>query len=277
MWKKIALIWLTAFWMLGFSLPPEKGSLALHFIDVGQADAILVQTGGGKNVLIDGGSDRKAAKVMAYLAKRNIDHLDMLIVTHPHHDHIGTLDEIIHAYGVNVLYMPPKKHRTRFFLDLQRAIRKNHVITLEARIGQTIKIDRHVRIDVIGPRGKKYDRLNDYSLVLRLTHQQNKFLLMGDTSREGEKDILLKNVNVNADVIKIGHHGAKSSTTEAFLDRVKPKYAIITAKVDTRGKFPSGHVLSRLAERDVKIFRTDRDGTIIVYSNGKKIEFRTEK
>lgn len=279
MWKRLNCVLLVVFALACLSATYPAAAAAnevkVHFIDVGQADCILVQTSQGKNVLIDAGDDGDAEKVISYLQKNNVATIDMLIATHPHHDHIGSMDEIIQAFSVDIMYMPGRSHQTRFYSDLQKAIRNNKVMTMEARAGQTIKIDKNVKLEVLAPLGKKYRQMNDYSLVMKLIHKKNTFLLMADTGKQSEKEMLSKNVNVKADVMKIGHHGADSSTTEDFLEEVDPETAVITAESRHKHKLPSENVLARLKLRDVKIYRTDRVGNVVAESDGEKIIFHT--
>ncbi|HEU5141087.1 MAG TPA: MBL fold metallo-hydrolase [Bacillales bacterium] len=273
--KRLLILFIAAFCCIGI-LPISANAedpeiIRFHFLSVGQADCILLQTSDGKTVLIDSGNNAHAKDVLSYLKQHDIVAIDILIATHPHHDHIGGMDEILEAFPVQTLYLPPLANKTRSYRNLTKAVAEQGTTVFEAKAGQTIRLDPDVRIDVLAPLGKKYRVMNDYSLVLKVTHGENQFLLMGDAGKKSEEEMLNQDVKVKADVMKIAHHGANSATSNPFLDKVDPKYAVISDA--NKFRFPSRKVIKKLKERDITIFRTDKEGTIIAVSDGESIVF----
>lgn len=253
----------------------DTNQVRVHFLDVGQADSILIQTSDGKNVLIDGGTNYAADGIVSYLKKQGVKRIDMLIATHSHHDHIGAMDKLINTFQVNMLYIPPLSHQTRSYRDLKKAVDQNKTTVMDAKTGQSIRLAKDVRLDMLAPLANHYKNENNHSLVTKLTHGENRFLLMADAGEKSEKQMLQKHTNVKADVLKVGHHGGNSSTTDEFLAKVDPKYAILT--VGNHANFPSQEVLDRLKRKNVTTLSTHQLGTIVAVSNGKAIVFHMRK
>lgn len=247
--------------------------MSVHFLHVGQADCIFVQTSAGKNVLIDSGNNTHQKKVIAYLKKRDVETIDILIATHPHHDHIGGMDGLIETFTVNALYLPPLSHGTRTYKKLKEAVANENITVFQAKTGQTIRLADDIRMDVLAPLGKRYEQMNDHSLVLKLTHGKNRFLFTGDAGIKSEREMLEKHLDVKADVLKVGHHGANTSTSDAFLKAVDPQYAVITTGGTNDDTFPSDKIIGRLKQQQVTTFRTDQLGTVIAVSNGDALAF----
>lgn len=264
-------------WLLSLVLFPsvihaeDQDQVRVHFLNVGQADSILVQTPGGKNVLIDGGTNAATDKIISYLEKQDVNRINMLIATHPHHDHIGSMDKLLDTLAVDMLYIPPLSHKTRSYHELQKAVWKNETTVIEAKTGQSVRLAKDIRLDVLAPRKGHYKKENDDSLVTKLTHGDNRFLLMADAGKKSEQDMLKKQVKVDADVLKVGHHGGASATSGNFLTKVDPDYAIITA--GDHANFPSQDVVNRLKRKNVTLLNTHRLGTIVAVSNGESIAF----
>ncbi|HEX6922436.1 MAG TPA: MBL fold metallo-hydrolase [Bacillales bacterium] len=272
--KRIIFLVLAVFLVLPLTSASaaDQDKIMVHYLNVGQADCILIQTPGGKNVLIDSGTNARAKKVLAYLRDHDVEDINILIATHPHHDHIGAMDELLEAFSVDVLYLPPLSHSTHSYQRLKNAVANNETTVFQAKAGQTIRLTPDVRLDVLAPLGANYKHMNNNSLVLKLTYGKNRFLFMGDASEVSENEIMAKEIDVQADVIKIGHHGGDHGTSESFLKKVDPDYAVITSEKGDK-HFPSGKVIDRLKERDVTVFRSDQQGTIIAVSDGESIVF----
>jgi competence protein ComEC len=257
----------------------ESQLMDVHFIDVGQADSILIHTPKNKNILIDAGNENSSKELVKYLKERKIDTLDALIATHPHHDHIGGMSEIMENFQVKAFYMPDLNHYTNAFRSLYDAVRKEGIMVFKAKAGDKIDVEPGIQIKIIAPLPGHYDALNDYSYVLKLVYKNTSFLLMADAGEQSETALLDKKVNVKADIIKIGHHGANSGTTLPFLKEVDPEAAVIsTANRDPYG-FPSKAVIKRLKYLKIPTYRTDLLGTIVAHSDGRYISFTygTEK
>jgi len=241
--------------------------LLVHFIDVGQADSILIQLPNGKNMLIDGGEAKNANTILQYLSSHDIKSIDYLIASHPHADHIGGLPAIINAIDVQSVYMPRVVHTTQTYENLLISIQNKGLQIDEAKTGVSIVSLPELDISIIAPARDDYRDHNDHSAVIKLIYGETSFLFMGDAESTSESHIT---GDISADVLKVGHHGSRTSTTAAFLNRVAPSYAVISVGVNSYGH-PTDEVLSRLNDADVEVYRTDMVGTITFTSDGENI------
>jgi competence protein ComEC len=245
--------------------------LSVHFIDVGQADSILVHTPSGNNMLIDAGNNDDGDTVTSYLSRHGVKRLDVLIGTHPHEDHIGGMDTVIHQYQIGKIYMPKVTSTTKTFEDVLQAI-KNKGLKINSPIpGSMISLDSAVKVAILAPNSSKYKDLNNYSIVIKISYDKTSFLLTGDAEKESEEEMLAKGFNLKADVLKVGHHGSNSSTSAAFLKAVAPKYAVICVGKGNDYGHPKQVILNRLKRAGAKVYRTDLNGTVIAESDGKKV------
>lgn len=251
-----------------------NGALRVHFIDVGQADAILVQGPGDEDILIDAGNNSDGEKVISYIRAQGIDELDAVIGTHPHEDHIGGLDDVIRSLDVKRVYIPKVVHTSDTYRDVLQAVKDRGLKVITAAAGAEIPLEEF-SAEFVGPAGSEYESLNNYSAVLKLTYGDTRFLFQGDAEEESEEDILKSayGSKLEADVIKIGHHGSSSSTTREYIERVKPEYAVIMVGKGNDYGHPHKETLALLKEKGIKVYRTDEQGTIVAESNGKNISF----
>lgn len=252
--------------------------LIIHFLDVGQADSILVELPEKKTMLIDAGNNSDGNMIVQYLKERNIDTIDFLIGTHPHEDHIGGLDDLIDNFKIGKIYLPKVTHTTKTFEDVLLAIQRKGKKIRAAKAGVNIIYENELKVYFLGPQERTYDELNHYSAVIKLDYLNNSFLFTGDAEIINEKEMLREyGSQLRADILKTGHHGSNSSTSQEFLGAVTPAYAVISVGKDNPYGHPSPEVIKRLNKANIKIFRTDLQGTIIVQSNGTKISFDLEK
>jgi len=249
------------------------GNLKVSFLDVGQADSVLVQTPNNKTILIDTGNNNDYKIISSYLSNHKINEINVLIGTHPHEDHIGSMASIIKNFKIDSLYMPKITTTTKIFENTLKAIKAKNLKITTPISGKTIDIDKDIKVEILAPNSTKYEDLNNYSIVLKLTYKKTSFLFGGDASAESEKDMLSKKYDVKADVLKVGHHGSASATTAAFLKAVNPKYAVISVGKGNDYGHPTKQTLNRLASSNVLIFRTDFNGTIVATSDGNTIKF----
>ncbi len=286
----LLLILFLAFGLAGCGLttPPEQsnglserevspGALRVHFLDVGQGDCILVQFPKGRNMLVDAGKNDSAVAIIDYLEARGIARLDYLVGTHPHEDHIGSLDTVIQEFPVGEILLPKVTANTRTFRELLEAIAGKGLQVTTAKAGMNILEEEGLSVKVLAPIGSSYNDLNNYSAVIKITYREVSFLLEGDAESESEKEMLNSGADVRADVLKVGHHGSNSSTSPAFLSMVKPEYAVISLGADNDYHHPHPTTLAKLKKAGVDILRTDERGTIVFTTDGKDINVETVK
>ncbi len=254
-----------------------EGELQVHFIDVGNADCILVRQE-DRNMLIDAGERSSKDVVMDYLNRHHIDKLDLVIATHPDADHIGGMSTVIEKIEVErfvMAYMPEGAEPTTFVYEsMLEALDERGVEIVEARPGDVYELGT-ARVQILSP-FEESEETNDMSIVTRLTFGDRAFMFTGDADEALERQIMTKGFNVKADVLKVGHHGSKSSSSRAFLDAVDPEFAVITCGEFNQYNHPHDQTLQRLIERDIDYFRADRCGDIVFYTDGTELTMETE-
>lgn len=270
----IAAILLTQFNLLDDSkaMLSSDTKLRIHFIDVGQGDSILIQFPDGETSLIDGGSRGYEDSVLQYLKRQGIKRIDYLIATHPHEDHIGGLPKLIQNLEISSVYMPKVSANTRIFEKLLAEIKDKGLKVTAAKAGMTIKDTGGVIYKVLAPNAVSYEEINEYSVVIKLTYLNKSFLFTGDAEKVSEDEMIDGKENLSADVLKIGHHGGKTSTSKKFLERVNPQYAVISVGKQNDYGHPHEEILGRLRDRNIKVFRTDEAGTVLIQSDGHVIQ-----
>ena len=243
--------------------------LEVDFIDVGQADSILVSNK-NETMLIDAGNNENGNDVVKFIKEKGITKINYLIGTHPHADHIGGLDDVINSdLEIENVYMPKIQTNTKTFEDILDALHNKNLKVTAPKKGDIFKVGE-ASCEVMTDSILDKENLNLSSIVIRLEFGENSFLFMGDAETENEKTINWPKVNV----LKVGHHGSNTSSSQDFLNQVKPEYAIIMAGKDNSYGLPKQKILDRLTKTGAKIFRTDELGTITVISDGKTIEVK---
>lgn len=248
--------------------------LSVHFVDVGQGDCILVCCD-GKNMIIDAGTSEKAGTVKNYLRGCGVHSLEYVVCTHPHDDHIGGMANVIKDMDIGTIIMSDASTTTQSYQNLLEAIsKKNNTIT-PAKVGDTYRLGDSTFV-ILAPT-REYDNLNDMSIVIKLTYKNNSFLFTGDASEESENDMLSQSYDLSADVLKVGHHGSLTATTQNFLNVVHPSFAVISVGMGNSYGLPSAETVKRLNDGGIKTLRTDNNGTIVLTSDGTKITIKKEK
>ncbi|GAA0123025.1 MULTISPECIES: ComEC/Rec2 family competence protein [Clostridium] len=244
--------------------------LMVHFIDVGQADSILIEQG-NSTMLIDAGNNDDGKIIKDYLKKRNITKIDYLVGTHPHEDHIGAMDDIIYEFEIGKIFMPKKTATTKTYRDVVTAANKKSLKFTAPKVGESFNMGEAV-FTILAPI-KDYEDANNSSIVLKMKYGNNTFLFTGDAESSSEQDILNSKNDLSADLLKLGHHGSRTSSSDKFLDAVKPKYGIISCEKNNDYGHPHVETVKKMRERNIKLYRTDEQGTIVATSDGNEITF----
>lgn len=251
---------------------------SVHFLDVGQADSALLLCG-DEAVLIDAGDVDSYAVIDAYLKAQNVKQIKYLILTHAHADHIGSADDVLKNYPIENVIMPKYSEEnmptSKVYEDLLYALADSNAKVIAAKPGNTYNLSG-CSFSVYAP-NKDYGEINDSSVVVRFTYGETRFLFQGDAEKASESDILDAGFEMQADVLKLGHHGSKTSSTEKYLRAVSPELAVISCGENNSYKLPNDLILQRLSAMGIDYRRTDRNGTVVVTSNGKEISVQTEK
>lgn len=250
----------------------NSNELLVYFIDVGQADAIYIKDS-DENMLIDAGNNTDEKLLVNYLKGLGVTSFKYVVGTHAHEDHIGGMDNIINNFKINTFYMPDAISTSKTFEDVLDALESNKVAFNTPKIGDTFNLKKAM-FEVLSL-GTDTSDLNATSIVLKMTYNNTCTLFMSDASSAVEKNLLDK--NINCDVLKVGHHGSKYSSSEAFIKAVKPTYGIIMVGKDNKYGHPTEKTLQTLQKYNVNIHRTDEEGTIIMKIKGDTISFESEK
>ena len=251
----------------------EIRGLSVHVLDVNQADSILIVTPNRKTVLIDAGEATNGLEVVKYLKSYGIDKIDILVGTHPHADHIGGLPEVIRQFEIGAFYMPAKLHTTATFEKVLLAADNKGLRITEAKKGIDINLDNDITLSFLAPIGDDYDNLNNWSAVIRLQFKNKVFLFTGDAEALIEEELIKSNEAdyLRANFLKVPHHGSKTSSTEGFLNIVSPEVAVISLGRGNTYGFPHKEVMERYERRNILLYRTDQQGTVIIESDGSEI------
>ncbi|MBU5675647.1 MBL fold metallo-hydrolase [Alkaliphilus sp. MSJ-5] len=250
-----------------------SGVLSIHMIDVGQGESILIITPNNKTILIDAGEQSEGRRVKAYLTKKQVNKIDLIIGTHPHSDHIGGLSEIIKNFEVEKIIMPKKLHTSATFEKLFTTIESKGLTISAPQQNKLIEFDENIKLHFLGPIKDYGDNLNLWSIVFRLDYKDKSFLFTGDMEEEAEIDLIntYDKAVLRSNVLNIGHHGSNTSTSKQFLDYVNPEIALISLGNDNPYGHPHREVIKRLEEASAFIYRTDLQGTVILLSDGIEI------
>jgi len=245
----------------------NDNELNVIVFDVGQADCIYIKTPEDENILIDAANNGDGGYIVSYLASLGVKKIDYFFLTHPHADHIGGADDIIENFEIKNIYMPKVYHDTKTYEEVLKSA-KAKGLKIKAAKPEIINLSSCV-LRILSPVKEKYNDLNSYSIVIKLSYYDFDMLFMGDLPKEQEKDIL--NNDLSADIIKIGHHGSQYSTSEDLLNKSKSSYAIISAGEDNDYGHPYDKTLRLLEKHNIAVYRTDYEGDIIINSDGKEI------
>ena len=277
--KKTALLILIILFLTLFSLNSTAQNLKIHFIDVGQGDAILIEAAGGKNILVDGGdrANSIAARIIDYLKKQEVKRLDYIISTHPHADHIGGLVDIINSFEVGTVLDSGKIHSSKTYENYLIKIDQENIDFKTPRRGDQFEIGSS-RISFLHPKEPvdNYD-LNNSSLVFLLEYGEQRFLFTGDIEKEVEKDLLQENPELKVTLIKVPHHGSKTSSSSSFVKSLSPELAVIQVGADNHYGHPAAEVTKLYQNQGARVYRNDLNGNIVVTADGKNYALKVDQ
>lgn len=246
----------------------EKYPFQIYFIDVGEADCILIKEN-NQYILIDAGNNKDGDKIVTFFKSLGIEEFKYVIGTHAHEDHIGGMDNIIRSFNVKHFYMPNVEVDMRTYQEIREVLNKKNIEYETPKIDSIFKLSK-TKIKVLWIGDNKED-INSTSIVLKVTYKNTNYLFMADAPIDVEHELLEK--DIQSDLIKVGHHGSNHSSSAAFLKKVNPTYAIISVGTPNDYGFPKKVTLDKLERIGSNILRTDELGTIIAASDGNKIYF----
>lgn len=255
----------------------ESYPLSIHILNVGKADAIYIKSN-ENNLLIDSGDTDTKEQVVQYLKNNNVKKLDLIIATHPHKDHIAGMPNVINTFSIDKFIMPDLSEdivpTSKTYTSMLKSLNDNNVPVEKPIPGDTFDIG-DLNIEILGP-VNKYENLNDNSVVAKITYKNTSFLFTGDAEKDSEADLISSGANLKSTVLKVGHHGSKTSSTQKFLSAISPKYAVISVGPDSNN-LPKDSTIERLKKNNIETYRTDKNGTVVFVSDGDNIDVFTEK
>ncbi len=261
--------------------PPGQNVLTVAFLDVGQGDSILIRAPNSQIMLIDGGRSTNLAQqvIIPKLHEWGAQQVDVLIPTHPDQDHIAGLAGVLENFPVKTAALTGQVHTTQIYERLLTDIRDKTADSIKVRTGAAIPFDPAVKIDVLNPDDQAVasDDTNNASIVIKLTYGSTSFLLTGDAELPANKAMLDHGFDVRSTVLKLGHHGSRTSTNEDWLRQVQPQLGIISAGKDNSFGHPHPEVIAALEKLGISYIRTDEHGTITVTSDGSTLHVTSDK
>lgn len=262
----------TAFlWNAIFALGEGK-DLTVYFLDIGQGDAIFIETPNGAQMLIDGGPNKKVLSELGDIMPFQDRSIDIVLLTHPHEDHVGGLIDVLERYDVGMIIDAGASYDSGAFRAWKDGMRDENAEYIRAERGMRVRLDANTWFDILLPETAidvDQAHIHDSMVVGKLVHGDMCFIFTGDMERNVETKVLAD--TIDCDVLKVGHHGSKTSTSDAFLNAVSPAIAVISAGRENRFGHPHDVIVKKLLAEDISLFGTHEDGRIILFSDGEKI------
>lgn len=286
-YKKLLTIFMCIFLLIGLcgcqlvgsteeeSIKGKEGDFKVHFLDVGQADCTIIQSG-KEAMIIDAGNNGDADYILSYLDSLGVSTLQYAIATHSHEDHVGSMDRVISHIKVEQIIIPEEETSTITYQDVLNAIKSENVKVIRPAVGTEYKMG-NASFQIIAPSDTSYSDTNDYSVGVIVKYGKHKFMFTGDASEKSEKEIMKTGIDLEVDVLQAGHHGSSTANSETFLKKADPVYVVISCGKDNKYGHPHVETLTRLEENDIQVYRTDQQGTMIASSDGKEIHWEVGK
>ena len=258
---------------LSFLFEESPKTLTVHFLDIGQGDSIFIELPNNETMLIDAGEDYYGQGIIDYIEGTGHTRIDYLIGTHPHSDHIGSMGYIVRNFEIGDIYMPKISANTKMYESLLKSIKSRKLKIKNGKAGVNILQEENLSADIIAPVKLDEENLNNCSIVMKLTYGNTSFLFTGDAEKE---ELAAIKADMHADVLKVGHHGSRTSTTQELLQKIRPRYAVISCGKNNDYGHPHKEVLQYLKKAGCTVYRTDRDKTVTVTSDGASLEVQTK-
>ena len=249
----------------------DESKLITHFIDVGQGDSEFIELPNGKTMLIDAGTSEYGEAVAGYIKDLGYNTVDYLVATHPHADHIGGMPEVFEQLNIKSVYMPNAVTDSKTFERMLSSIENEGCDVYEAKAGMNMFSDGKLNADILSPVDEKYNDLNNYSVMIMLSYGEIDYLFTGDCEALVENQVI--GGDISAEILKVGHHGSNTSSSNDFIRQVAPEIAVISCGKNNSYGHPHGETLSTLNSLGIKILRTDESGTVIISTDGENVNF----
>ena len=261
--------------LFSFANAEEESGLKIYFLDVGQADAAVILCE-GESLMIDGGNAADSSFVYSFLTNTlHLEHLNYMIASHPHEDHVGGLAGALNACTVDTLYTPMTEYDTRAFQSMMKYARQQGAAIIVPKPGDSFTVGS-AKVEILAPL-RNYENINDMSIVAKVVYGDTSFMFTGDIEWDAEHDLIDADADLSADVLKVPHHGSDTSSSYVFLRAVMPSYAVISVGKGNAYGHPVEDTLSRLKDVGAEVIRTDELGTIICDSDGHSITFNSNQ
>lgn len=253
----------------------SRSGLSVSFLNVGQGDAVFIETPRGNQILIDGGAGRRVLSELGSVMPAYDRSIDLVIATQTDLDHLGGLVEVAKNFRIGRVVENGYKANTQVFGDWERALAEKHISHDTVSVGDRIQLGDGVYLDILGPFPEDFDpepkKANEVMVVARLVYGKHSFLFTGDIERADEIRLTQSGLDIASDVLKVAHHGSKYSSTDLFLEKVSPLFTVVSAGANNRYGHPHAETLDRLGALGAKLFRTDKDGRLLFTSDGKAL------
>lgn len=254
-----------------------EGALIVTMIECGQADSFLLEQD-GKVALIDCGTRSTGDDVVEYLKSQGITKIDYLIGTHPHDDHMGGMYTVLTNFDIGVVNIPKVKNgdvTANWYLKLAKELKTDKYLVEYAKNQSSYMLGEAI-MEIVGPISEPKDNINNYSTVMMVSFGEIDILFTGDAETDVEEELLKSGIDLDAEILKLGHHGSDTSSSEEFLDAVSPEYALISCKLGNKYEHPIDITMDKLEKRGIEVYRTDESGTVVITIEDNKVSFSCE-